>query len=130
LKARNILISYLGTNEYHSVSHCKTAKAMWDTLEILHEGTDDVKQSKINTLVQQYELFRMEDGESISSIQMRFNHIINVTPTTDENRGVVAGAQGTTMSGSQQFIVELNHTGMRGILRSCRYGTTWLKDGL
>ena len=35
---------------------------MWDALEILHEGTDDVKQSKINTLVQQYELFCMEDG--------------------------------------------------------------------
>ncbi|MCH88300.1 phytoalexin-deficient 4-2 protein, partial [Trifolium medium] len=77
LKARNILISSLGVNEYHSVSHCKTAKAMWDALEILHKRTDDVKQSKINTLVQQYELFRMEDGESISSMQMRFTHIVN-----------------------------------------------------
>jgi len=32
---------------------------MWDALETLHEGTDEVKQSKINTLVQQYELFCM-----------------------------------------------------------------------
>jgi hypothetical protein len=77
LKARKIFISSLGVNEYHSVSHCKTAKAMWDALETLHEGTDDVKQSKINTLVQQYELFCMEDGESISSMQMRFTHIVN-----------------------------------------------------
>jgi len=30
---------------------------MWDALETLHEGTNDVKQSKIKTLVQQYELF-------------------------------------------------------------------------
>jgi len=44
LKARNILISFLGVNEYHSVSHCKTAKDMWDALETLHEGTDVVKQ--------------------------------------------------------------------------------------
>ena len=44
LKAWNILISSLGVNEYHFVSHCKTAKAMWDALEILHERTDDVKQ--------------------------------------------------------------------------------------
>jgi len=43
---------------------------MWDALETLHEGTDDVKQSKIDTLVQQYELFRMEDGEIISSMQI------------------------------------------------------------
>ena len=42
LKALNILISSLGVNEYHSVSHCKTAKAMWDALETLHEGTNDV----------------------------------------------------------------------------------------
>jgi len=44
LKALNILISSLGVNEYHSVSHCKTAKTMWDALETLHEGTDNVKQ--------------------------------------------------------------------------------------
>jgi len=46
LKARNILISSLGVNEYHSVSHCKTAKDMWDALETLQEGTDEVKQKK------------------------------------------------------------------------------------
>ena len=51
LKARNVLISSLGVNEYHSVSHCKTSKDMWDAMEILHEGIDDVKQSKINTLL-------------------------------------------------------------------------------
>jgi hypothetical protein len=27
--------------------------------------------------VQQYELFRMEDGETISSMQMRLTHIVN-----------------------------------------------------
>jgi len=50
---------------------------MWDNLETLYEGTEDVKQSKINTLIQQYKLFRMEDDESISSMQMRFTHILN-----------------------------------------------------
>ena len=40
LKARNILISSLGVNEYHSVSHCKTSKDMWDALETLHEGIE------------------------------------------------------------------------------------------
>ena len=28
LKAQNILISSLGVNEYHSISHCKTSKDM------------------------------------------------------------------------------------------------------
>ena len=54
----------------------------------------------------------------------------HATPTDDEDRGVVAGAQGTTMSGSRQFLEEPNHIGMRGILRLCRYETTWLKEDL
>jgi len=77
LKMQNNIISFLGVNEYHFVSHCKIAKPMWDALETLHERTDDVKQSKINTLVHQYEFVRMEEGESISSMQMRFIHIVN-----------------------------------------------------
>jgi len=77
LKALNILISSLGVNEYHFVSHCKTFKDMWEALETLHEGTDEVKQSKVNTLVQQYEFFCMKDGETICSMQMRFTHIVN-----------------------------------------------------
>jgi len=44
--------------------------------------------------------------------------------------GVVAGAQGTTMSGYWQLLDELNHTGMRGIVRPCKYGTTCLKEDL
>ncbi|AES65301.2 hypothetical protein MTR_2g037820 [Medicago truncatula] len=54
----------------------------------------------------------------------------HVTPTADESKGVVAGAQGTTMSSSQQFINEPNQIGMRGIPRPCRYGTAWLKEDL
>ena len=36
-----------------------------------------LNNKKINTLVQQYDLFRMEDGESISSMKMRLTHIVN-----------------------------------------------------
>jgi len=54
----------------------------------------------------------------------------HVTPMADEGRGVVAGAQGITMSDSRQLLEEPNHIGMKGILRPCRYGTTWLKEGL
>jgi len=56
LKARKIVISFLGVNEYLYVSHCKKSITMWDTLETLHEDTEDVKKSKINTLTQQYEV--------------------------------------------------------------------------
>jgi len=54
---------------------------MWDALETLHEGIEDIKQSKIKTLVQQYELFQMEDYKIISFMQMRFTLIVNKLQT-------------------------------------------------
>lgn len=50
---------------------------MWDALETLHEGTEDVNQSNINTLTQQYQLFHIEEDETISFMQMRFTQTLN-----------------------------------------------------
>ncbi|XP_073225568.1 uncharacterized protein [Cicer arietinum] len=58
-KAKNMLQSTLGMDEFFRISHCKTAKEIWDTLEVTHECTIEVKRSKLNTLSQEYELFRM-----------------------------------------------------------------------
>ena len=77
LKAKNIITYALGMDEYFRVSNCKSAKDMWDTLQVTHEGTTDVKRSRINTLTHEYELFRMNPNESIQDMQKRFTHIIN-----------------------------------------------------
>ena len=53
------------------------AKEMWDTLEVTHEGTNDVKRARKHTLIREYEMFRMLKGESIVEVQKRFTHIIN-----------------------------------------------------
>ncbi|XP_068503597.1 uncharacterized protein [Phaseolus vulgaris] len=50
---------------------------MWDTLEVTHEGTNDVKRARKHTLIQEYEMFRMLKGESIVEVQKRFTHIVN-----------------------------------------------------
>ena len=50
---------------------------MWDTLEVIHEGTNDVKRARKHTLIQEYEMFRMFKGESIVEVQKRFTHIVN-----------------------------------------------------
>ncbi|KAK2422441.1 gag-protease polyprotein [Trifolium repens] len=76
-KAQNILISSLGIDQFYHVSHCQSAKEMWDTLVTHFEGTNDVKISKINTLTQEFELFHMLDGESIEDMQQRFIKITN-----------------------------------------------------
>jgi len=53
------------------------AKEMWDTLEVTHEGTNDVKRARKHTLIEEYEMFRMEKGETIVEVQKWFTHIVN-----------------------------------------------------
>jgi len=50
---------------------------MWDILEVTHEGTNDVKRARKHTLIQEYELFRMQKGKTISDVQKCFSHIVN-----------------------------------------------------
>jgi len=45
---------------------------MWDILEVTHEGTTDVKRVRKHALIQEYELFRMQKGESICDVQKIF----------------------------------------------------------
>jgi len=77
LKAKNIITSAIGMDEYFRVSNYKSEKDMWDTLQVSHEGTTDVKRSRINTLTHEYELFRMNPNETIQDMQKRFTHIVN-----------------------------------------------------
>lgn len=50
---------------------------MWDTLQVTHKGTTDVKRSRINTLTHEYEMFKMYQYETIQDMQKRFTHIVN-----------------------------------------------------
>jgi len=47
------------------------------TLEVTHEGTNDVKRAMKHTLIQEYEMFRMHKGETIVEVQKWFTHIVN-----------------------------------------------------
>nr|KYP31843.1 Retrovirus-related Pol polyprotein from transposon TNT 1-94 [Cajanus cajan] len=76
-RAKNIITSALSIDEFFRISQCISAKEMWDTLQVTHEGTSDVKRSRKHTLIREYELFRMQNGESISCFQKRFPHLIN-----------------------------------------------------
>jgi hypothetical protein len=50
LKAKNIITSALGIDEFFRISNCKFAQEMWQTLEVTHEGTNEVKRARINSL--------------------------------------------------------------------------------
>jgi len=75
--AKNIITSALNSDEFFRISQCASTKEMWDTLEVTHEGTNDVKRARKHTLIQEYVMFRVLKGESIVEVQKRFTHIIN-----------------------------------------------------
>ncbi|KAK2987894.1 hypothetical protein RJ640_020411 [Escallonia rubra] len=67
-RANNTINCGLDINEYNRVSACETARERWRLLEVTHEGTNQVKETKINMLIQQYEAFKMKENESINKI--------------------------------------------------------------
>ncbi|GKC89252.1 retrovirus-related pol polyprotein from transposon TNT 1-94 [Tanacetum coccineum] len=63
---------------------CKTAKDIWQSLLITQQGNSQVKDNKIDLLVQQYEQFTILKEESIDSGFARFNTIITSLKAIDE----------------------------------------------
>ena len=64
-KVKYIISNSLWSGEYERISNCSIVKEIWDTLKIAHVSTTHVNTFKVHTLVSQYELFKMNDGESI-----------------------------------------------------------------
>ncbi|XP_021741922.1 uncharacterized protein LOC110708121 [Chenopodium quinoa] len=75
--AKKLLVWGLGPDEHTRVMGCKTAKEIWDLLEITHEGTHEVKRSKIDILLSKYERFEMGSKETIQEMFTRFKNITN-----------------------------------------------------
>ncbi|XP_070046625.1 uncharacterized protein [Nicotiana tomentosiformis] len=76
-RAKKILVCGIGPDEYNRISACQSVKEIWEALQIAHEGTTQVKHSKIDMLTTKYELFRMKDDESIQDMHTLFTSIIN-----------------------------------------------------
>ncbi|KAK2979090.1 hypothetical protein RJ640_022572 [Escallonia rubra] len=76
-RAKNIISCGLDINEYNRVLACEIVQEMWKLLEVTHEGTNQVKETKINMLVKQYEAFKMKENESINEMYSRFTLITN-----------------------------------------------------
>ncbi|GKD74462.1 zf-CCHC domain-containing protein, partial [Tanacetum coccineum] len=83
-EAKMVLYNALPKKEYERSFICKTAKDIWQSLLITHQGNSQVKDNKISLLVQQYEKFTILEEESIGSGFARFNTIITSLKALDE----------------------------------------------
>ncbi|XP_069149941.1 uncharacterized protein [Solanum lycopersicum] len=76
-KAKTLLVCGIGPDEYNRVSACESAKEIWDCLLTAHEGTEQVKKSKIDMLTSRYDNFKMKEGETIHDMFTKFSSITN-----------------------------------------------------
>ncbi|GKE11597.1 hypothetical protein Tco_1415148, partial [Tanacetum coccineum] len=74
-EAKMVIYNALPRKEYERIFMCNTKKEIWKTLLITHQGNSQVKDNKIDLLVQQYEQFVISEDESIDSAFARFNTI-------------------------------------------------------
>ncbi|GJY93231.1 retrovirus-related pol polyprotein from transposon TNT 1-94 [Tanacetum coccineum] len=84
-EAKMVIYNALPRKEYERIFMCNTAKEIWKTLLITHQGNIQVKDNKIDLLVQQYEQFVISEDESIDSAFARFNTIITSIKALDED---------------------------------------------
>ena len=61
----------MSINEFSNVMACEKTKQIWDQLEPTYEGTNRVKNARIDLLLYKYESFSMQSNESIRSLHAR-----------------------------------------------------------
>lgn len=90
-RVKGILVEYLPHLEYIKIIEKSTAKTVFESLCATYERSQQVKKVKANLLVQQYEMFRMENDENIETMFSRFQilvfglHILNKSYTTSDH---------------------------------------------
>ncbi|GJT38894.1 hypothetical protein Tco_0938759 [Tanacetum coccineum] len=83
-EGKMVIYNALPRKENERIFLCNTAKEIWKTLLITHQGNSQVKDNKIDLLVQQYEQFVISEDESIDNAFARFNTIITSLKALDE----------------------------------------------
>jgi hypothetical protein len=76
-QACDILFNGLRPEEFKKINRLENAKEIWDTLVDMHEGTESVKESKLDGLQSQLDKFKMKDGEGATEMYSRLALITN-----------------------------------------------------
>ncbi|KAL8120221.1 hypothetical protein AgCh_017385 [Apium graveolens] len=76
-KAMNILFNGVDGDMFDNIINCKITKEVWDTILIIYDGTEQVRENKMQLLIQQYEHFHYEESGSLTDIFSRFQKLLN-----------------------------------------------------
>ena len=77
VQACDILFNCLCPEEFNKISHLENGKENWDTLVDMHEGTESMRESKLDVLQSQLDKFKMKDGVGVTEMYSRLALITN-----------------------------------------------------
>jgi hypothetical protein len=77
VQATTVLLVSLCRDEYNKVSGLDSAKQIWDTLKISHEGNDATKITKMELVEGELGRFAMIKGEEPTQTYNRFKTLVN-----------------------------------------------------
>ena len=72
-----ILVDSLDPLMNRHVMNCKNSKHIWETIEVINEGTKEVRENKLEILTSEYEHYKSNPGEGITEVFERYNALIN-----------------------------------------------------
>ena len=73
----NALFSAVTNEEFKKISSTETAKEAWTILQTTYEGTNAVKDSKLQRLTTSFKEIKMEDDESFDEFYAKLKNIVN-----------------------------------------------------
>ena len=71
------ILCAMDENQYKLIQNTQVAKVAWDILQVAHEGTEVVKESKLQVLQTQFELLRMGEDECFNDFEIKLMDIAN-----------------------------------------------------
>ncbi|KAK1401340.1 hypothetical protein POM88_000945 [Heracleum sosnowskyi] len=83
-KVRHLLHSALDNVMSNRVIGCKTAKEIWDALEVRCQGTGAIKKNRKTILTQEYEHFDSRPNETLTETYDRFCKLLNDLSLVDK----------------------------------------------
>ncbi|CAM8993726.1 unnamed protein product [Rhodiola kirilowii] len=70
-KAMNAVFSAVDENVMKLIINCEVAKEAWDILQIAFEGTDKVRNSRMQAVTTRFEEMKMKESETITEYNTR-----------------------------------------------------------
>nr|KJB44735.1 hypothetical protein B456_007G269000 [Gossypium raimondii] len=77
LKTINKIFCVVGNQKFKRISKCTTRKEAWLILETSHEGTNTMKQLKLQILTTKFKTYRILGNETISDFYARMCDMSN-----------------------------------------------------